>query len=113
MTRKEIRNYYGSDTLDLYGKTFTWCAPSHQRPIIRDTTVYTEYGKPSMAKMHIWERWQEWKMEVDRDNNYIKMWVHSHNCNFFTIAGIIDTTTDEHYGFYITATRQEIWQILD
>ena len=113
MTKKEIRKLYGSETLDLYGKTFTWCEPRHNYPDISYEDLWDVYGMPSERKIAIWNDWQEWEKIVARDNNAIHMWVQSHNCNFFTIGGVIDTPTDEHYGFYITATRQEIWQILD
>ena len=103
-----MKNY-----LELYGKTFQLltrnCGIRHKKY----DDIYHAYAKPSDNKKAIWENWKLWERDVFRDNNDISMYIVSTNCNFFSIGGYIHTPTDEHYGFYITSTRQEIWTLDD
>ena len=96
--------------LELYGVLFQ-VVKGNGIPRKQYDSIYSAYDRPSTAKQEIWEEWKDWRDEVARDNNDIQIYITGRNCNFFSIGGYIHTPTDEHWAFYITHTRQEIWQI--
>lgn len=67
------------------------------------------YKKPSIIKRQIMSDWWFWASQLPFS---VKMWVASYNCNFFTIGGEF-WDGDIHYAFYITHTRQEVWEVIE
>lgn len=98
-------------TMEVCGETFNIVKNGERPHFSRHNyyTVYDAYGKPSEAKKAIWEYWREWALRVWRNADDVSMWVSSRNTNVFTLTGYIEMN-DKTYGFYITKTRQEIWE---
>lgn len=67
-------------------------------PVVFYKSVYDVYGRCSDTKKSIWESWASWF----RDCNSHMFGVTSHNCNFFTICGVV-TWNNEEYFLTITA----------
>lgn len=67
------------------------------------------YSKPSDIKKAIYDSWWEWAKSIP---GTVEMWVSSYNVSFFTLGGEIWDTDNNHYAFYITKTRNEVWRII-
>ena len=67
------------------------------------------YTRPSTRKKAIYDGWWEWLSLLP---GYGEMWIVSYNCCFFTIGGEL-WIDEKHYAFYITYTRQEIWEVIE
>ena len=70
------------------------------------TTIYEAYGRPSSRKVAIWHGWASWFL----DNNGF-CWVSSHNCNFFTIEGMVQDAVGTQYYCRITPSHNYCWKI--
>ncbi len=68
------------------------------------------YNRPSDTKKSIMQSWWDWANTIP---GTVTMWVHSYNCNFFTIGGEMRDIENRHYAFLITRTRQEIWRVIE
>lgn len=68
--------------------------------------IYDAYGRPSCTKVSIWHSWVDW---ARKNNAMLK--IGSHNCNFFTIEGIVKQD-GEPYFLRITARHYRAYKIL-
>lgn len=77
-----------------------------QDPVVFYKSVYDVYGRCSDTKKCIWESWANWFREC----NSHMYGVISHNCNFFTISGVV-TWEDNEYFLVITASHNRAWKV--
>ena len=77
------------------------------RNYIQYPNIYRAYGKPSTAKVEIWEYWYKTLLEADAH----RIGVSSKNHNMFTISFMIEIEGIRYIG-YITKTRQELTPIV-
>lgn len=80
---------------------------TREEPNIRPyETIHTAYGRPSATKVSIWHYWEKWFSE---NGGYC--WVSSHNSNFFTIEGIVQSELGYPYYCRITPSHHYAWKI--
>lgn len=63
-------------------------------------TVSDVYGRPSATKLAIEDEWIRWFNELPKTPSWqydYKFGVRSHNCNFFTLHGIISWENEWYY----------------
>lgn len=66
------------------------------------------YARPSYNKLAIDDYWRCWLRANDEGNGWIA--IASHNCNFFTMCGVIEKDGTK-YGFKIYPTRNIAWEL--
>lgn len=94
-------------TIEINGKTFELdTKETEQDPIVFYKSVYDVYGRCSDTKKAIWEKWSRWFNEC----NSHMYGVTSHNCNFFTISGVVTWGEDEYF-LVITASHNRAWKV--
>ena len=100
-------------TVEICGKTFNkvkaWDVkrPTFEQWYYKD--IFSAYDKPSQEKINAFNHWRGWIYQVSRNCIECGMWISSRNRYTFTLTGYIEMN-DKTYGFYITKTRQEIWE---
>lgn len=68
-----------------------------------DTTVYDCYGRPSQAKVDIYETWRQW---ADNTPNVLYFEVSSYNTFQFTLSALYhDVDNEEWYQLDITSAH--------
>lgn len=66
------------------------------------------YGRPSDTKRRIFQSWFDW---FRMNDGYCG--VQSHNCNFFTIGGLVrDKDSGKEYYCYITYAHNRAYEIV-
>lgn len=71
-----------------------------------DDEIFDVYGRPSCTKVSIWKSWVEWAR-----NSGARLKIGSHNCNFFTIEGIV-RKDGQPYFLRITASHYRAYKIV-
>ena len=104
------------NTIEICGEDFVELIPSSVAPRFGYTSVYSAYGRCSEAKQEIWEYWRDWLWRVGNAYGFggfgdWEMWVSSRNTCQFTIGGKM-VYNGKRYAFYITKTRQEVWELV-
>ena len=97
-------------TIEINLETFELGKPisKYDLPACSFQTVDDVYGRPSDTKRRIFNEWFYWFT-----NNGGYCGVASHNCNFFTIDGIvIDKDTNKEYYCHITAAHNRAYEIV-
>ena len=97
-------------TLTINGKYFEIGKPITKMdlPSCSFKTVDDVYGRPSNRKRVIFQNWFDWFVV---NGGYCG--VSSHNCNFFTIDGlVIDNETSKQYYCHITASHNRAYEIV-
>lgn len=69
--------------------------------------IYGVYKRPSSYKVAIWRSLCEWARECGA-----KLYIHSHNCNFFSILGSVEFEGD-YYVLSITARHYRAYKVED
>lgn len=92
----------------LGGVPFEVMKPTSYIPTCKGQLVDC-YSKPSDSKKEIMRKWWFWAKSIP---GTVEMWVSSYNVYFFTLGGEIWDTDNKHYAFYITRTRNEIWEVI-
>ena len=95
------------ETITINGVTFELdTKETVSNPCVFYKSVYDVYGRCSETKKAIWEEWSSWF----RDCNSHMYGVTSHNCNFFTICGVVDWLDGEYF-LQITARHNRAWKV--
>lgn len=69
------------------------------------------YGRPSDIKVSIWHEWCAWCYELNKNGTPCVLWVASHNCMNFSIAGKVQY--NEHvYRLWITRNHNRAYLIV-
>lgn len=77
-------------------------------PTISNKDIDDVYARPSITKLNIYNSWSNWFI-----NNDGYCGVCSHNCNFFSIHGIVtDKETNKRYFCYITRSHNRAYEIV-
>ena len=101
--------------LTLNGMIFTDITKSKtERPYIKSIarSIYYAYEKPSAEKIHIWERWENWAIQLpDTDPNILAcdLWVCGKNCMTFSIGGTILFENGKTASIKITKGNTVFW----
>ena len=100
------------ETITINGKSFELDTKEKvNNPIVFHKSVYDVYGRCSDTKKKIWEHWANWFNET----NSHMYGVTSHNCNFFTISGVVTWLDQENrpteYFLVITASHNRAWKV--
>ena len=95
--------------LNIYGEQFTLCGTC-ERSIesISGLDIYDVYGRPSDRKVSIWHSWANWFLNEARTARF---GICSHNCNFFSIEGIVEFEGKWYY-LWITKTYNRAYEIV-
>lgn len=73
---------------------------------LNEDEIYCAYGRPSCTKVSIWHSWVDW---ARKSAAILK--IGSHNCNFFTIEGIV-MKDSQSYFLRITASHYRAYKIV-
>ena len=99
------------ETITLNGEYFTLDTKDYfeHTPTISHQHVIDVYGRCSETKKAIFDSWFDWFIE---NGGYCG--VASHNCNFFTIDGIVlDKETNKSYYCHITHANHYCKEIIE
>mgnify|MGYP003313209758 CR=1 FL=1 len=92
--------------MKVYGETFEVIKPRKREvvpvyPTQWDCTdIYQAYGRPSQAKVDIWNYWKDFGIE---DNEQFRIgipFISSHNCQAFTVTANVYVDVDGYANFY-------------
>lgn len=102
--------------LNLNGKIFTDITKSKaERPDVShySRSIYYAYEKPSPEKIHIWERWENWAIQLpETDPNILAcdLWIVGKNCMTFSIGGTILFADGKTASIKITKGNTVFWK---
>ena len=100
-------------TIEINGRTFEVIKPrnevrKHIGNLGSKSDIYSEYGRPSIYKVEIWESWLDWAYTTD---GVVSFEICSSNGFQFTIDGLYIDDNGDEYNIYITKAHNRLYKV--